>query len=50
MTNEYRQVELIMMPLDHHDDKGALILPDDFNEEWKFLLLSRSEFSRSDSN
>ena len=43
MTNEYRQVELIMMPLDHTDDKGALILPDDFNEEWKFLLLSRSE-------
>ena len=44
MTNEYRLVELIMMPLDHHDDKGALILPDDFNEEWKeILLLSRSE-------
>ena len=46
MTSEYSQVELIMMPLDHHDDKGALILPDDFNEEWKEILL----LSRSDSN
>ena len=43
MTNEYRLVELIMKPLDHHDDKGALILPDDFNEEWKEILLSRSD-------
>ena len=44
MTSEYSQVELIMMPLDQKDDKGALILPDDFNEKWKeILLLSRSE-------
>ena len=44
MTDNYRQVELMMLPLDHHDDKGALILPDDFNEDWKeLLLLSRSE-------
>ena len=43
MTVEYSQVELIMMPLDHKDDQGDLILPDDFNEEWKELLLSRSE-------
>ena len=45
MTNEYRLVELIMMPHGHKDDQGALILPDDFNEEWKelLLLLSRSE-------
>ena len=57
MTNEYRLVELIMLPLDHKDDQGDLILPDDFNEEWKEILLllsrsefSRSEFSRSDSN
>ena len=41
---KYDNIELIMMPLDHNDDKGALILPDDFNEEWKeILLLSRSE-------
>ena len=46
MTNEYRLVELIMLPHGHKDDQGALILPDDFNEEWKeilLLLLSRSE-------
>lgn len=46
MTDNYRQVELIMMPLGQKDDQGALILPDDFNEEWKELLL----LSRSDSN
>lgn len=41
---KYDNIELIMMPLDHKDDKGALILPDDFNDEWKeILLLSRSE-------
>ena len=44
MTDNYRQVEFIMMPLGHKDDQGDLILPDDFNEEWKeILLLSRSE-------
>ena len=47
MTSEYSQVELIMMPLDQKDDQGALILPDDFNEEWKEILLLSS---RSDSN
>ena len=46
MTFEYSQVELIMMPLGHKDDQGELILPDDFNEEWKDILLS----SRSESN
>ena len=46
MTSEYSQVELIMMPLDQKDDQGALILPDEFNEEWKDILLS----SRSESN
>ena len=46
MTSEYSQVELIMMPLDQKDDQGALILPDDFNEEWREILL----LSRSDSN
>ena len=44
MTDNYRQVEFMMLPLDHKDDQGALILPDDFNEEWKELL------SRSESN
>ena len=46
MTFEYSQVELIMMPLGHKDDQGELILPDDFNEDWKEILL----LSRSDSN
>lgn len=46
MTFEYSQVELIMKPLGQKDVsyQGALILPDDFNEWWKeILLLSRSE-------
>lgn len=43
MTFEYSQVELIMKPLGQKDDQGALILPDDFNEWWKEILLSRSE-------
>ena len=41
---KYDNIELIMMPLDHKDDQGDLILPDDFNEEGKeILLLSISE-------
>ena len=46
MTNEYRLVELIMISPGYKDDlyQGELILPDDFNEDWKeILLLSRSE-------
>ena len=43
---KYDNIELIMMPLGHKDDQGDLILPDDFNEEWKEILL----LSRSDSN
>ena len=43
---KYDNIELIMMPLDQKDDQGALILPDDFNEEWREILL----LSRSDSN
>ena len=46
MTFEYSQVELIMMPPGQKDDsyQVAFVLPDDFNEEWKeILLLSRSE-------
>ena len=48
MTNEHSQVEFILMPLGQKDVsyQGALILPDDFNEEWKEILL----LSRSDSN
>lgn len=41
MTNENSQVELIMMPPGYEDDEsnqGELILPDDFNEEWKEIL------------
>lgn len=44
---KYDNIELIMMPLDHKDDQGDLILPDDFNEEWKEILLLSS---RSESN
>lgn len=41
---KYDNIELIMIPLDQKDDQGDLILPDDFNEEWReILLLSRSE-------
>ena len=47
MTNEYRLVELIMMPLDHKDDQGDLILPDDFNEDWKEILYSNQKMSYS---
>ena len=43
---KYDNIELIMMPLDQNDDQGDLILPDDFNEEWREILL----LSRSDSN
>lgn len=40
MTNENSQVELIMMPPGYEDEsyQGELILPDDFNEEWKEIL------------
>ena len=44
---KYDNIELIMMPLDHKDDQGDLILPDDFNEEWREILLLSS---RSESN
>ena len=49
MTDNYRQVEFMMMPLGQKDVfyQGALILPDDFNEEWKEILLL---LSRSDTN
>lgn len=49
MTNEYRLVELIMIPPGNKDEsyQGELILPDDFNEEWKEILLL---LSRSDTN
>ena len=44
---KYDNIELIMIPLDQKDDQGDLILPDDFNEEWReILLLSRSESNR----
>ena len=43
---KYDNIELIIMPLDQKDDQGDLILPDDFNEEWREILL----LSRSDSN
>ena len=43
---KYDNIELIMIPLDQKDDQGDLILPDDFNEEWREILL----LSRSDSN
>ena len=43
---KYDNIELIMIPLDQKDDQGDLILPDDFNEDWKEILL----LSRSDSN
>lgn len=46
MTNEYSQAELIMIPPGYNDEsyQGGLILPDDFNEEWKEIL-SRFVFS-----
>ena len=45
---KYDNIELIMMPPGYKDSsyQGDLILPDDFNEEWKEILLS----SRSESN
>lgn len=49
MTNEYSQVELIMIPPGYKDGlyQGDLILPDDFHPDWKEILLL---LSRSDSN
>ena len=44
---KYDNIELIMMPLDQKYDQGDLILPDDFNEEWREILLLSS---RSESN
>lgn len=43
---KYDNIELIMMPPGYKDEsyQGDLILPDDFNEEWKEIL-SRFVFS-----
>lgn len=47
MTFEYSQVELIMMPLDHKDDQGDLILPNftkSINED--ILEIGGNEYGR----